>query len=358
MYLTGIVRDKQGRKMSKSLGNSPDPLELIKQYGADGVRTGMLFSSPAGNDLLFDIKLCEQGRNFANKIWNAFRLVQGWEINDDLEDDNNRAAIDWFDARFHQALEEIEDHFEKFRISDALMTTYKLIWDDFCSWYLEMIKPPYGEPIDRSTYATTIGFFEQVLKILHPFMPFLTEELYDALGERSDVDRIIISAWPKMAPYDRNVLKSAEVAFEIIQQVRNIRNTQGISPKEPLKLFIETDSFDDYLVFGSVVSKLANLDEFYPATGSVENATSMVINGDSCYIPLGDLIDHEKEIEDITRELEYTRGFLNSVSKKLSNERFVKNAPEQVVANERKKQADAETKIEALETRLHSLTNA
>lgn len=358
VYLTGIVRDKQGRKMSKSLGNSPDPLELIKQYGADGVRTGMLFSSPAGNDLLFDVKLCEQGRNFANKIWNAFRLVQGWEIDDSLEADQNRAAMDWFEARYHQALEEVEDHFDKFRISDALMSTYKLIWDDFCSWYLEMVKPAYGQPIDRSTYETTIGFFEEILKLLHPFMPFLTEELYDALGERDEDSRIIIAQWPVRAHYDKGILNAAQVAFEIVQQVRNVRNSQGISPKEPLALHVETQQFDDYLPFASVINKLGNLSEFGPLNGTIEDATSMVINGDSFYIPLGDLIDSDKEIEELTKELEYTRGFLNGVMKKLGNERFVNNAPEQVVANEKKKQADAESKIVALESRLKSLKGA
>ncbi len=356
VYLTGIVRDKQGRKMSKSLGNSPDPLELIGQYGADGVRTGMLFSSPAGNDLLFDIKLCEQGRNFANKIWNAFRLVQGWEVDDNLDTDSNLTSINWFEARFHQALEEVEDHFSKFRISDALMTVYKLIWDDFCSWYLEMVKPPYGEPVDRKTYEATVGFFEYLLKVLHPFMPFLTEELYQALRERKDSDSIMVSEWPKAGNYDTSLLKAASLAFELTTQIRNIRSSQGISPKEPLELHVQTDHFDQYIPFSGVVSKLANLSEFNPVAEAMDNATSFVLNGESFYIPLEGLVDVEKEAEELQKELDYTRGFLKSVEGKLKNERFVNNAPEKVVENERRKKADAEAKIAALESRLASLS--
>jgi len=358
VYLTGIVRDKQGRKMSKSLGNSPDPLELITAYGADGVRTGMLFSSPAGNDLLFDIKLCEQGRNFANKIWNAFRLVQGWEVDDSLETNENLTSINWFEARFHQALEEMEDHFSKFRISDALMTVYKLIWDDFCSWYLEMVKPAYGEPIDRKTFEATIGFFEHLLKVLHPFMPFITEELYQAFRERDESDSIMVSAWPKTAVYDSALLEGAGVAFELTTQVRNIRSSQGISPKESLELYVQTDHFDSYLPFASVIMKLANISDFRPVEKAIDNAASFVLKGETFYIPMEGHIDVEKETEDILKELEYTRGFLKSVDGKLKNDRFVSNAPEQVVENERRKKADAEARIAALESRLASLENS
>ena len=355
VYLTGIVRDKQGRKMSKSLGNSPDPLELIEQYGADGVRTGMLFSSPAGNDLPFDIKLCEQGRNFANKIWNAFRLVQGWEVDDELDTEVNLTAIAWFEARFHQALSEMEDHFEKFRISDALMTVYKLIWDDFCSWYLEMVKPAYGEPIDRKSYEATVGFFENILKILHPFMPFITEELYHALGDRADGDCIIVAEWPKSGPYDATLLNVAETAFELVTKIRNIRNSQQISPREELELYVQTDHYDAYIPFVPTVRKLANISIFEYVEDPVDNATSLVLNGESFFSPMGGLIDIEKEQEEIRKELDYTRGFLKSVEGKLSNDRFVSNAPEQVVESERRKKADAESKIAALEARLEAL---
>ncbi len=356
VYLTGIVRDKQGRKMSKSLGNSPDPLELMSIYGADGVRTGMLFSSPAGNDLLFDVKLCEQGRNFANKIWNAFRLVKGWEVDDNLDTGVNQISISWFEARFHQALEELEDHFSKFRISDALMTVYKLIWNDFCSWYLEMVKPGFGDPVDRKTHEATIGFFEQLMKILHPFMPFLTEELYHELRERSDKrDCIIVAEWPKKAHYDTSLLRAGEITFELITQVRNLRNSQGISPKESFELYVLSDHFDQYIPFSSVVMKLANLSDYQPTEKSIDDASSFVLNGDSFFIPMGELVDVEKEIDDLRKELDYTRGFLKSVEGKLGNARFVDNAPEKVVEMERQKKADAEAKIGAIEARLKSL---
>ncbi|MEJ2006378.1 MAG: class I tRNA ligase family protein, partial [Cyclobacteriaceae bacterium] len=256
---------------------------------------------------------------------------------------------------FHQALEELEDHFSKFRISDALMAVYKLIWDDFCSWYLEMVKPAYGEPVDRKTYEATVGFFEYLMKILHPFMPFITEELYQALRDRSEKDSIMVSQWPKFSGYDKSLLNNAKLAFELITQVRNIRSSQGISPREPLELFVQTDHFDAYIPFANVVSKLANLSLFNPVEESMENATSFVLNGESFFIPMEGLIDVEKEAEDLKKELDYTRGFLKSVEGKLKNERFVNNAPEQVVENERRKKADAEAKITALESRLAEL---
>lgn len=356
VYLTGIVRDKQGRKMSKSLGNSPDPLELISTYGADGVRTGMLFSSPAGNDLLFDVKLCEQGRNFANKIWNAFRLVDGWKVDDSLDTEENAMAIRWFEARMHAVQEEMEDHFSKFRISDALMSLYKLIWDDYCSWYLEMVKPPFGEPVDRKTYEATRDFFEILMKLLHPFMPFITEELWHELRERDPKDCIIVSSWPRHGSYDHSLLRSGEIIFELISQVRNFRNSKQISPKQPLRLYIQSEHFDAYIPFVSIVKKLANLEEFDSVDDAVDNASSFVLQGDAFFIPMEGTLDTDKERAELEKELEYTRGFLKSVRKKLQNERFVNNAPDQVVETERKKEADAEAKIAALEERIGALS--
>ena len=354
VYLTGIVRDKQGRKMSKSLGNSPDPLELIGIYGADGVRTGMLFSSPAGNDLPFDEKLVEQGRNFTNKIWNAFRLIKGWEIDPSLNAEDNKAAIQWFESRYNQSLVEIEDHFSKFRISDALMSTYKLVWDDFCSWYLEMIKPAYQQPIDQETYDKTIGFLENILKLLHPFMPFITEELWHEIKDREVNEALIIAPWPSASTYDEGIIKGAAHIFEVVSQIRNIRASKGISPKEAFELTIHTSDGELYRQFDGVFKKLANLS----AVGfgsNVDNALSFVVKSDEFFIPMGDQLDVEKERENLQKELDYTRGFLTSVSKKLSNERFVSNAPEAVVAAEKKKMADAEGKIKALEESLAKL---
>ena len=354
VYLTGIVRDKQRRKMSKSLGNSPDPLDLIAQYGADAVRTGMLFSSPAGNDLLFDEKLIEQGRNFGNKIWNAFRLVQGWEV-DATINNPNEAAIEWFNARYNQTLEEVEDHFNKFRISDALMATYKLIWNDFCSWYLEMIKPEYQKPIDQATKEATVVFFEKILRLLHPFMPFITEELYQALAERAEGDCLIVAPWPNAEQYSSQVLTEAELAFDIIANVRNVRNAKQIAPKESLELMVKAVNFDTYNTFASVIEKLGNLSAFKPTDRKVENSSAFVIKGDEFFIPLEGTVDMEKEREEMEKELAYTKGFLQSVEKKLSNERFVNNAPEQVVAMEKKKMEDAQAKIKAIEESLAAM---
>ncbi len=351
VYLTGIVRDKQRRKMSKSLGNSPDPLDLIKQYGADGVRTGMLFSSPAGNDLLFDEKLVEQGRNFSNKIWNAFRLVKGWETTDDAQPAVNAQAITWFENKLNKALTELEDHFSKFRMSDALMTAYKLIWNDFCSWYLEWIKPEYGKPIDKKTHAATIELFEKVLKLLHPFMPFITEELWHELKERKEGEAIIVAAWPKAEGFDDAVLKETDLLFEITSGVRNIRNSKGISPKEALELTTDSKAID---TIGESLQKLGNLSEI-KSGDKPENAFSFVIGSDEFFIPATENIDIEAEKKKIEEELNYTKGFMKSVEKKLSNEKFVNGAPEQVVAMERKKLADAEAKVKTLEESLASL---
>jgi valyl-tRNA synthetase len=354
VYLTGIVRDKLGRKMSKSLGNSPDPLDLIRDFGADGVRTGMLFSSPAGNDLPYDEKLVEQGRNFANKIWNAFRLVKGWEIDEDLPDSGNSAAVAWFESRFNEALAEIDEHFNKFRISDALMTTYKLVWDDFCSWYLEMVKPAYLQPIDRDTYDKTVEFFESILKILHPFMPFITEELWHQLEGRTPDQALIISQWPFPAPYNAQLTEEAVQIFEVISQVRNFRASKGISPKESFELTIKTSNPQLYIKFQAVLQKLANLSEIHFGE-KLEGSVSFVVKADEYFIPVEGQVNVEEEREIILKELDYTRGFLNSVSKKLSNERFVAGAPAAVVETEKKKQADAEAKIKALEEALHKL---
>ena len=355
VYLTGIVRDKQGRKMSKQLGNSPDPIELMKDHGADGVRTGLLLSSAAGNDLLFDVKLCEQGWNFGNKIWNAFRLVQGWEIVDAEPSTAALKAKEWFQARFNQAVAEIDDHFSKFRISDALMVAYKLVWDDFCSWYLEVVKPTYGEPIDQETYDTTVTFFEEVLKLLHPFMPFLTEELWHQLGERSEKDCVIVAEYPKGASFDETLLEKAKMAFEVVSQVRNTRSSKGLSPKEQLKLFVNAKDESTYKDFESIIMKLANLESLEFTADSIDNSISFLIKSDECFIPMEGSIDVEKEKAELQKELNYTKGFLNSVDKKLSNERFVSNAPEKVIEMEKKKKADAEAKIKTLEASLANL---
>jgi len=354
VYLTGIVRDKLGRKMSKSLGNSPDPLELIKQYGADGVRTGMLFSSPAGNDLPFDEKLVEQGRNFSNKIWNAFRLVKGWEIDSNIMENNNQVAFQWFESRLNEAIIEIEDHFSKFRISDALMATYKLVWDDFCSWYLEMIKPPYQHPADLETYEKTIAFFERILQLLHPFMPFITEELWQQIKYREVKEALIVSEWPKPDEFDQKLILDAAHIFEVVSQIRNIRASKGISPKEAFDLTIHTGNAPLYRSFEPILRKLANLSSISFGQ-NVENAISFVIKSDEFFLPIGEQLDLEKEKENLLKEIDYTKGFLNSVAKKLSNEKFVNSAPAQVVESERKKEADALAKIRTLEESLAKL---
>jgi valyl-tRNA synthetase len=354
VYLTGIVRDKLGRKMSKSLGNSPDPLELIEKYGADGVRTGMLFSSPAGNDLLFDEKLCEQGRNFANKIWNAFRLVKGWSAEQVAQPQENTVAIAWFESKLNQGIKELNDHYSKYRMSDALMTIYKLMWDDFCAWYLEIVKPEFGKPIDQATYDKTIQFFETLLKLLHPFMPFITEELWGELKERKNTERLIIEAWPRAAAVHPAVLEECSYAFEIITQVRNTRSSKGLSPKEALVLMVKEEKplID---TFWPVIQKLCNLKEVTSTQEKITSAAGFVIKSSEFFIPLEGKLDAAKEKEGILKDLEYQQGFLASVNKKLENERFVSSAPAQVIDMEKKKKADAEAKIKALEERLKSL---
>jgi len=356
VYLTGIVRDKQGRKMSKSLGNSPDPLDLISTFGADAVRTGMLFSSPAGNDLLYDEKLIEQGRNFANKIWNAFRLVKGWTPDASIATpEGNKVAIEWFEAKFNKAIGELDDHFSKFRISDALHLVYKLIWDDFCSWYLEMIKPEFGKPIDQTTYSATIGFFEKVLTALHPFMPFITEELWHELKERKENECIIMASWPGSTTVESKILDDAAFAFDIITEIRNCRNARGISPKETLKLSVNSSDQSLLKLFWPTIKKLSNIGDISITPTKVNDATGFIVKSTEFFIPMDGKIDAAKEREGILKELEYQRGFLAGVDKKLSNEKFVSSAPPNVIETERKKKADAEAKIKALEERLSRL---
>jgi len=355
VYLTGIVRDKLGRKMSKSLGNSPDPLDLIARYGADGVRTGMLFSSPAGNDLPFDEKLCEQGRNFANKIWNAFRLVKGWETFEGEIPETDQVAITWFESKLNQSIIELEDHYSKFRISDALLATYKLIWDDFCAWYLEMVKPEFGKPIHKETLTKTVDFFESILKVLHPFMPFITEELWHELSERDSKDCLIVAAWPKAKAANESIIVESAYAFEIIGEIRNFRNGKGISPKESLKLLVKSGDHDLIKSFWPIITKLSNLSEISFTTDKVANASGFVIKSTEFFIPQDGKIDEAKERETILKELEYQRGFLLSVEKKLSNEKFVNSAPAQVIEIERKKKQDAEMKIKSYEEALKNL---
>jgi valyl-tRNA synthetase len=354
VYYTGIVRDKLGRKMSKSLGNSPDPIELINEYGADGVRLGILISSPAGNDLPFDSSQCEQGRNFSNKIWNAFRLVNQWEWQDIAQPEANKIAIQWFESKLNSTIAVINDHFDKFRISDALMATYKLIWDDFCSWYLEMIKPGYKQPIDAATLESTIQFFEQLLKLVHPFTPFITEEIWHWLRERNEGEDIIISQWPQAGAVNQEILDQFNVSAEIITGIRNIRKQNNIANKVHLDLSIKLNGKKDDL-FDPVIEKMGNLSSLSYSDEKMENAYSFIAQNNEYYIPFGDDIDIEEEIKKLQAELDYAEGSLNIVRKKLTNERFVQNAPDNVVASERKKEEDALNKIKILSEKLTSL---
>ena len=356
VYLTGIVRDKQGRKMSKSLGNSPDPLDLIDQYGADGVRVGMLLSSPAGNDLMFDEKDCLQGRNFFNKVWNAFLLIKGWEVDDTLKNPNT-VTIKWFESRFNQGLQEIEDAFAQYRLSEALMATYKLVWDDFCAWYLEMIKPAYQQPIDRETYNQTVSFFENILTILHPFMPFITEELWhdDLFDERSDSDCCIVAQLPTIGEINSRLLGDVELVKQIIAQVRNIRQNKQISPKETLQLLAKSNSGVDYNTYKYIIVKLANLSELSFVNEKVSDAVSFLVSTDEFFIPLEQTVDVEAEKERLEKEKIYLEGFLKSVDAKLSNERFMANAKPDIIENELKKKADAEAKLKIANENLSGL---
>ena len=359
VYFTGIVRDKLGRKMSKSLGNSPDPIGLIEKFGADGVRMGMLLTAPAGNDIPFDESICEQGRNFSNKIWNALRLVKGWEVSDgsdqsDQSDQlyNNNVSVQWMEMRMAQVLEEIEKDFDEFRLSEALMKSYKLVWDDFCSWYLEMIKPAYGTPIDRETYDATIGIFDRLMRILHPFMPFVTEEIWHTLAKRPEGTSIMVQHMPHSVFYDQRMLDDFEMAREIIAGVRNLRNSKGLSPKEALDLYIKGNC---PAMFNGIICKLGNVGKIESVTDKVEGALSFMIGTTECFVPVSLNIDKEAELKKLQEELAYAEGFLATVMKKLGNEKFVNGAPEKVVAVERQKKADAESKIAAIKAQIEAL---
>ncbi|MCD6200400.1 MAG: valine--tRNA ligase [Bacteroidales bacterium] len=356
VYLTGIVRDKQHRKMSKSLGNSPDPIELMRKYGADGVRVGMLLCSPAGGDLLFDESLPEQGRNFGNKIWNAFRLVSGWKAAGN--EDQPRAAgeaVAWFRAKLNESKEKLNDQFGFYRLSEALMTVYRLFWDEFSSWYLEAVKPAYGQPIDRKTLEQTIGFFEELLLLLHPFMPFITEEIWQLIRPRKKGESIMMASWPERKAYDGSLTERFEKTKEAIATLRSIRKEKNIQPKEQLRLLIldTEEHFDNR--FLSVLKKLGNLREIEFVSEKPENALSFIVKTTEYFIPFEEKIDVAGEIEKLKTELKYARGFLNTVMKKLGNERFISNAPAQVVERERQKQSDAEARIKAMEERLKEL---
>ena len=353
VYLTGIVRDKQGRKMSKSLGNSPDPIELIGQYGADGVRTGMLFSSPAGNDLPFDEKLVEQGRNFCNKIWNAFRLTQGWEVSADIPA-TNQLAIEWFESKLNQVLTQLHDDFAKFRISDALGAVYRLIWNDFCSQYLEMVKPEYEQPIDADTYRATLSFFDRLMRLTHPFMPFITEEIWQNLAERGEKESICLAPYPQPGAVNTDLLDDFDRLIELVTALRNLRNTKNLSPKTTLPLSIRTDSKVRYEKLAALIQKLANVSEITFVEDQGEGM-SFLVRSDEFFVDLAGEVDVEAERETLLADLKYTEGFLMSVTKKLSNERFVQNAKGDIVEKERQKQADAEAKIVVIKEALTRL---
>ena len=353
VYFTGIVRDKIGRKMSKSLGNSPDPLELIDKFGADGVRMGMMLSAPAGNDILFDEALCEQGRNFNNKIWNAFRLVKGWNVADSEQPEYARLATTWFEAMLAKTQAEVDDLFSKYRLSEALMMVYKLFWDEFSSWYLEMVKPAYGQPIDKVTYEKTLAFFDTLLKLLHPFMPFITEELWQHIYERKAGESIMVQTLTTPDAFDEAVIAQFEAAKEVISGIRTIRLQKNIAQKEALTL--EVVGTNPLAAFDPVVAKLCNLSAISTVETKAEGAASFMVGTTEYAVPLGNLINVEEELKKLEADLKYQEGFLQSVLKKLSNEKFVSKAPANVIEMERKKQADAETKIAALKESIAAL---
>ena len=353
VYLTGLVRDKQGRKMSKSLGNSSEPLELIGKYGADGVRVGMLLCAPTGNDFPFDENLCEQGRNFSNKIWNAFRLIKGWEVSNIAQEDASRDAIKWFKNKRDQTINNINQAFSKYRISEALMFTYKLVWDDFCSLYLEIIKPEYQKPIDRKTYESTIKFLDDILKLLHPFMPFLSEELWHLIKDREE--DIIISSWPEARDINKQLIDDFENTIEIVSGIRNIRKQKNIAKKEKLELLI-IEKKESKNNLQSIIIKLGHLSSIKHTDKKIENAFSFMVKSNQYFIPLLDNFDKESELEKLHKDLEYSKGFIKIVEGKLSNEKFVKNAPEQLVHNEQNKLNDTKEKIRILTEKINSLS--
>jgi len=352
VYFTGIVRDKQRRKMSKSLGNSPDPIKMMEEYGADGVRSGLLLSAAAGNDLLFDIELVKQGKGFANKIWNGFRLVQGWEINKEIKQPkSSKMAIKWYEAKFQEAYESVEKSFEQYRLSEAIMTIYKLLWDDFSSWYLEMVKPAFGEPIDAKTLQATNQFFEDNMKLLHPFMPFITEEVWQTMGERSIDEALIVSRYPEQKSFDSNIISDFEIVKDIVSGIRTIRKDKNIPFKVSIGLSIINS--DDFTIdYDAIISKMGNITEIKYVSEKVEKSLSFRVKSNEYFIPMDDAVDIEAEKTKLEEELKYTEGFLKSVQGKLSNKRFVDNAPEQVVVVERRKEAEALAKIEAIKASL------
>ncbi len=366
VYFTGVVRDKLGRKMSKSLGNSPDPIKLMEEYGADGVRMGMLLTAPAGNDILFDEKICEQGRNFSNKMWNALRLVSGWQVGDLQQSKENGVSIQWMEQRMAQVMEEIEKDFDQYRLSEALMATYKLIWDDFCSWYLEMVKPAYGTPIDRETYDATLSIFSRLMLLMHPFMPFVTEEIWHTLqgiGKSEEQQQFINANYsimnqhlPTSVFFDQRMLDEFDTAREVIAGVRNIRNTRNLSPKEALEVsFIAADDRYRFARFNGIVQKLANVSDIKEVKEKPAGALSFMVGTMECFVPMPENVNKDEELKKLQEDLKYAEGFLNSVLKKLSNEKFVNGAPAAVIEKERNKQRDAETKIAALKAQIASL---
>ena len=355
VYFTGIVRDGKGRKMSKSLGNSPDPIELMDKYGADGVRVGMLLCSAAGNDLLFDEELCAQGRNFSNKIWNAYRLVKGWEVDTTIEQPQSaKIAIEWYQAKFQQTLQDLEKSFEQYRISEALMSIYKLVWDDFSSWFLEMVKPAYQQPIDEKTYNSVISFFEDNLKILHPYMPFISEEIWQDIAERTSEEALVIASYPEIVEVNESLISNFKFASEVISAIRSVRKDKNIAFKNQLECSVlnKENSTKD---FDAVIQKLGNLSSLKYVTEKVEGALSFRVKSNEYFIPMTSDVNVEEEKAKLEEELKYTEGFLKSVQKKLSNERFVNNAPEQVIKIERQKEADAIAKVETLKASLANL---
>ena len=355
VYLTGLVRDQKGRKMSKQLGNSPDAIKLIEDFGADAVRVGLMLSSAAGNDLLFDESLCQQGKNFANKIWNAYRLIEGWKIKEDLKMPKVATeALEWYENQFEKSLAWVDENFDKYRISDALMSIYKLVWDDFCSWLLELIKPEYGQPIDRETYKKVITLFEKNLRILHPFMPFITEELWHFIADQKQRDSLTVSAWPVRRNFNEKCINDFELVQQIIGGIRNFRKEKNIVPKDMISLYINKDKSN--FKFESAILKLGGVSEIKYSTPPEDFVGgSFRIRNLELFIPTNAAEDPEAEKEKLTQELSYTKGFLASVEKKLSNKRFVANAPEKVIDLERKKASDAREKILLLEKNLGSL---
>lgn len=354
VYLTGLVRDKQGRKMSKQLGNSPEPLGLIEKFGADGVRVGLLLSASAGNDIMFDEELCNNGKAFANKIWNAFRLIKGWEVADIPQPESSKVAIEWYEAKLQQTLVEIEENFEKYRLSDALMGIYKLVWDDFCSWFLEMIKPAYQQPIDRATFDKAIEMLEANLKLLHPFMPFLTEEIWQHITERTPGQALIIAEYPVLKPFDEKLIADFDFAAEVIAGVRTIRKEKNIAMKDAIDLkVVNNENVSTY--FDSVITKLGNITSLEYISEKIDGALTYRVKSNEYFIPVSGNIDIAAEIAKLTEELIYTQGFLKSVQIKLSNEKFVANAKPEIISNERKKEADALAKIATIEQSLASL---